>query len=68
MSSIHLGKRLTSVSFSEPEWTSYSLGVFLCVDCCGVHRNLGTHLSKVKGIKLDNWDSEQVEVRSNQLF
>jgi len=48
--------------FIEPEWASYSIGVFLCATCCGIHRSLGTHISKTKGIKLDNWDDEQVAV------
>ena len=29
-------------------WASVSLGVFVCMRCAQVHRNLGTHISKVK--------------------
>ena len=46
----------------DPEWASYTLGVFLCFECCGVHRALGTHLTRTKSIKVDNWDDEQVLV------
>ena len=49
-------------SFIEPEWASYSLGVFLCFACCGVHRSLGTHISRTKSLTVDNWDDEQVAV------
>ncbi|XP_002733352.2 arf-GAP with dual PH domain-containing protein 1-like [Saccoglossus kowalevskii] len=46
---------------TEPDWASYNLGVFLCLDCVGVHRMLGTHISKVKSLRLDNWNDDQVE-------
>jgi len=34
-------------SASEPEWASLNLGILLCIECSGVHRNLGVHISKV---------------------
>lgn len=33
---------------SEPDWASLNLGILLCIECSGVHRNLGVHISKVK--------------------
>ena len=33
---------------TDPRWASYNLGVFVCVTCSGVHRSLGTHISKVR--------------------
>lgn len=32
---------------SEPDWASLNLGVLLCIECSGVHRNMGVHISKV---------------------
>ncbi|KAJ2547995.1 Gtpase activating protein [Coemansia sp. RSA 1933] len=44
-----------------PRWASWNLGVFLCIRCGGAHRRIGTHISKVKSITLDNWTTEQIE-------
>lgn len=30
-----------------PRWASWNLGIFLCIRCAGIHRNLGVHVSKV---------------------
>ncbi|XP_062264963.1 arf-GAP with dual PH domain-containing protein 2 [Platichthys flesus] len=43
---------------SDPEWAPYKLGVFVCLNCSGVHRSLSSH---VKSIRLDFWDDELVE-------
>lgn len=54
---------------SHPRWASWSLGVFVCIKCAGVHRSLGTHISKVKSVDLDIWQEEHlinlVKMRSN---
>ncbi|KAJ2162449.1 Gtpase activating protein [Coemansia sp. RSA 552] len=46
---------------SSTRWASWNLGVFLCIRCGGLHRHIGTHISKVKSISLDNWTTEQLE-------
>lgn len=43
-----------------PRWASWNLGVFLCIRCAGIHRNLGVHISRVKSVNLDSWTAEQI--------
>ncbi|KAG9313719.1 putative GTPase activating protein for Arf-domain-containing protein [Chiua virens] len=58
-----------------PRWASHNLGIFICVNCASIHRKIGTHITKVKSITLDEWNKEQVEVmkengniKSNALY
>jgi len=45
----------------DPKWASANIGVFLCLKCCGVHRGLGTHISKVLSVTLDEWSEEDID-------
>ncbi|KAF1762164.1 hypothetical protein GCK72_010426 [Caenorhabditis remanei] len=44
------------------EWASINLGIVICIECSGIHRNLGSHISKVRGLELDQWPVEHLAV------
>ncbi|NXC89613.1 AGAP3 protein, partial [Cercotrichas coryphoeus] len=46
----------------NPDWASLNLGALMCIECSGIHRNLGTHLSRVRSLDLDDWPSELLMV------
>ncbi|XP_069778793.1 arf-GAP with GTPase, ANK repeat and PH domain-containing protein 3-like isoform X1 [Narcine bancroftii] len=46
----------------NPDWASLNLGALICIECSGIHRNLGTHLSRVRSLDLDDWPVELIMV------
>lgn len=40
-------------SGAKVEWVSINLAIILCIECSGIHRSLGTHISKVRSLTLD---------------
>ncbi|CAJ1938376.1 unnamed protein product [Sphenostylis stenocarpa] len=45
----------------DPKWASANIGVFVCLKCCGVHRSLGSHISKILSVTLDEWSNEEID-------
>ncbi|CAH8586654.1 unnamed protein product [Schistosoma margrebowiei] len=48
----------------EPDWASLNLGAMVCISCSGIHRQLGTHISRIRSLHLDEWSTESVTVMS----
>lgn len=41
---------------SDPDWASLNLGILLCIECSGVHRNMSVQISKVSNTLLLNYN------------
>ncbi|PQE07664.1 Stromal membrane-associated protein [Rutstroemia sp. NJR-2017a BVV2] len=59
---VHARSHQTDLNdLADPRWASWNLGVFMCIRCSGIHRGMGTHISRVKSVDLDSWTDEQVQ-------
>ena len=38
---------------NRPLWASLSYGTYFCLECSGIHRSLGVHVSFVRSLSLD---------------
>lgn len=48
--------------YIDPEWLVTNLGILTCIECCGIHRELGVHISKTQSIKIDRLSTSQLIV------
>uniref|UniRef100_A0A8C5A5Z1 ArfGAP with GTPase domain, ankyrin repeat and PH domain 1 n=1 Tax=Gadus morhua TaxID=8049 RepID=A0A8C5A5Z1_GADMO len=62
--SLRGNSRCADCEAQSPDWASLNLGSLICIECSGIHRNLGTHLSRVRSLDLDEWPLELIKVLS----
>jgi ADP-ribosylation factor GTPase-activating protein 2/3 len=44
----------------NPKWASVYLGLYICMDCSGKHREYGPQISFARSLNLDNWNERYI--------
>ncbi|XP_041433888.1 arf-GAP with SH3 domain, ANK repeat and PH domain-containing protein 2-like isoform X1 [Xenopus laevis] len=49
----------------DPMWLSINLGILTCIECSGVHRELGVHHSRIQSLSLDKLGTSELLLARN---
>lgn len=60
MRCVLLSPKLTMSSFIDATWLSTNFGIIICIECSGIHREMGVHISRIQSLTLDNVGTSQL--------
>ncbi|XP_025071501.1 arf-GAP with SH3 domain, ANK repeat and PH domain-containing protein 1-like [Alligator sinensis] len=52
-------------SLPDPTWLSINLGILICIECSGIHREMGVHLSRIQSLSLDKLATSELLLAKN---
>lgn len=52
---------------SDPTWLSTNLGILTCIECSGIHRELGVHYSRIQSLTLDLLSTSELLVLNTHM-
>ncbi|XP_034189542.2 arfGAP domain of ASAP isoform X2 [Osmia lignaria lignaria] len=52
-------------SQNDATWLSTNFGIIVCIECSGIHRDLGVHISRIQSLTLDNVGTAQLLLARN---
>lgn len=55
-------KYLVRCLSTEPTWLSTNLGILTCIECSGIHREMGVHISRIQSLELDKLGTSELLV------
>lgn len=50
---------------ADPTWLSTNLGILTCIECSGIHRELGVHYSRMQSLTLDVLGTSELLLAKN---
>ncbi|XP_067402982.1 arf-GAP with SH3 domain, ANK repeat and PH domain-containing protein 2-like [Emydura macquarii macquarii] len=52
-------------STPDPTWLSINLGILTCIECSGIHREMGVHHSRIQSLSLDKLATSELLLAKN---
>uniref|UniRef100_A0A8C3SUN8 Un-named sa1614 n=1 Tax=Chelydra serpentina TaxID=8475 RepID=A0A8C3SUN8_CHESE len=52
-------------SAPDPTWLSINLGILICIECSGIHREMGVHHSRIQSLSLDKLATSELLLAKN---
>uniref|UniRef100_A0A8C8GMY4 ArfGAP with SH3 domain, ankyrin repeat and PH domain 1b n=1 Tax=Oncorhynchus tshawytscha TaxID=74940 RepID=A0A8C8GMY4_ONCTS len=50
---------------TDPKWLSTNLGILTCIECSGIHREMGVHISRIQSMELDKLGTSELLLAKN---
>ncbi|TRY91496.1 hypothetical protein DNTS_029473 [Danionella cerebrum] len=50
---------------NNPSWISINLGILTCIECSGIHREMGVHCSRIQSLSLDKLGTSELLLARN---